>query len=103
MLLKHGQPTSFSFFLMNSSFLAFVALAVSGFAEAATYSRTANLFGKSFLDAFEWVAIADPTHGRTFVVYSSFTKRFVSLYEAGIMSPSRQRDHKDCIQFLETL
>ncbi|KAH7920553.1 glycoside hydrolase family 16 protein [Leucogyrophana mollusca] len=30
----------------------------------ATYSRTENLVGQSFLNAFTWQAIADPTNGR---------------------------------------
>ncbi|KAF8125504.1 2 beta-glucan [Boletus edulis] len=49
---------------MKSSFLAFVVLVVSGYAEATTYSRTASLSGQSFLNAFSWQSIADPTHGR---------------------------------------
>ncbi|KIJ63545.1 glycoside hydrolase family 16 protein [Hydnomerulius pinastri MD-312] len=41
-----------------------VAVAVASAASAATYSRTSNLVGQSFLNAFTWQAIADPTHGR---------------------------------------
>ncbi|KIJ09998.1 glycoside hydrolase family 16 protein [Paxillus involutus ATCC 200175] len=40
------------------------AVAVASSASAATYSRTSNLVGQSFLDAFSWQAIADPTNGR---------------------------------------
>ncbi|KAH0828177.1 2 beta-glucan [Lanmaoa asiatica] len=59
--------------------LAFVALAVSGYAEAATYSRTASLSGQSFLDAFSWQAIEDPTHGRVNYVSKS-TAQSAGLY-----------------------
>ncbi|KAF9236017.1 glycoside hydrolase family 16 protein [Melanogaster broomeanus] len=41
-----------------------MAVAVASSASAATYSRTSNLVGQSFLNAFTWQAIADPTHGR---------------------------------------
>ncbi|KAF8839838.1 2 beta-glucan [Paxillus ammoniavirescens] len=41
-----------------------VAVAVASSASAATYSRTSNLVGQSFLNAFSWQAIADPTNGR---------------------------------------
>ncbi|KAF9232412.1 glycoside hydrolase family 16 protein [Melanogaster broomeanus] len=45
--------------------LAFVvAVAVASSASAATYSRTSNLVGQRFLNAFTWQAIDDPTHGR---------------------------------------
>ncbi|KAN0091585.1 glycoside hydrolase family 16 protein [Tylopilus felleus] len=97
MLLKHGQPTSFSFFLMKSSFLAFVALAVSGFAEAAAYSRTANLYGQSFLDAFEWVAIADPTHGRTNYVTKS-TAKSQGLYSVSGNTVTLRADYNTVLE-----
>ncbi|KAF9218745.1 glycoside hydrolase family 16 protein [Gyrodon lividus] len=41
-----------------------VAVAVASGASAATYSVTSNLVGQSFLNAFSWQAIADPTNGR---------------------------------------
>lgn len=56
--------------VMKSSFLAFVALAVSGFAEAATYSIVDSVSGQAFLNAFSWQAIADPTNGRVYVIPS---------------------------------
>lgn len=49
---------------MKSALLAFVALVVSGCAEAATYSLTDSVSGQAFLNFFSWQAIADPTNGR---------------------------------------
>ena len=77
MLLEHEQPISLVSSMMKSLFLAFVAIVVSGYAEAATYSRTASLSGQSFLNAFWWQAIADPTNGRVFVNCPPFTEIFV--------------------------
>lgn len=77
MLLGHERPILLVSSTMKSSFLAFVALGVSGYAEAATYSRTASLSGQSFLNAFSWQAIADPTNGRVFVIRPPFTEIFV--------------------------
>ncbi|KAF8432245.1 glycoside hydrolase family 16 protein [Boletus edulis BED1] len=67
---------------MKSAFLAFVMLAVSGYAEAATYSRTSKLSGQSFLDAFSWQSIPDPTNGRVNYVTQS------EAQSAGLVSVS---------------
>ncbi|KAF8134228.1 glycoside hydrolase family 16 protein [Boletus edulis] len=61
---------------MKPSILAFVALAVSWYAEAATYSRTESLSGQSLLDAFSWQAFADPTHGRVDYVNKSTAEEY---------------------------
>lgn len=55
---------------MKFLFLSFITFAVSVCAESATYSRTDSLDGQSFLDAFFWQAIADPTWGRVYVAPS---------------------------------
>jgi len=92
MLLEHEQPISLVFSTMKSSFLAFVALAVSGYAEAATYSRTASLSGQSFLDAFSWQAIADPTNGRVNYVSQS-TAQSAGLYSVSGNTLTLRADH----------
>lgn len=54
---------------MTKLLFSFIALALTLAVEArgATYTRTSNLFGKSFFDAFEWEDIPDPTHGNVCV------------------------------------
>ncbi|KAN0091572.1 glycoside hydrolase family 16 protein [Tylopilus felleus] len=82
---------------MKSSFLIFVVLAVSGFAEVTTYSRTASLSGQSFLDAFDWEAIADPTHGRTKYVTES-TARSLGLYSVSGNIVTLRADHQTVLK-----
>ncbi|KAF8550835.1 glycoside hydrolase family 16 protein [Imleria badia] len=78
--------------MMKSSFLAFVALAVSGYAEAATYSRTASLSGQSFLDAFSWKELHDPTNGRVNYVSQS-TAGSAGLYSVSGNTVTLRADH----------
>jgi hypothetical protein len=44
--------------------LLLVLLALSLTARGASYSLTDNWVGETFLHAFSWKAIVDPTHGR---------------------------------------
>ncbi|KAH7883436.1 glycoside hydrolase family 16 protein [Phlebopus sp. FC_14] len=57
---------------MFSPVLTFlVTAAILRPAFASTYTRTSNLVGQGFLNAFTWEAIADPTHGRVNYVSQS--------------------------------
>ncbi|KAF8125507.1 2 beta-glucan [Boletus edulis] len=77
---------------MKSSFLAFGVLAVSGYAEATTYSRTASLSGQSFLDAFSWQSIADPTNGRVNYLSQSAAQS-AGLYSVSGNTVTLRADH----------
>lgn len=81
-VLEREHPILLFSSMMKStfSFFAFVALAVSGYVEAATYSRTASLSGQAFLDAFSWEELHDPTNGRVFVICSSFTQNICLIF-----------------------
>jgi hypothetical protein len=51
--------------IMRTDFLFFVPLGLSvTMTFGATYQRSSQLTGQSFLDAFNFEAISDPTHGR---------------------------------------
>ncbi|KAF8432247.1 2 beta-glucan [Boletus edulis BED1] len=77
---------------MKSSFLAFVVLVVSGYAEATTYSRTASLSGQSFLNAFSWQSIADPTNGRVNYLSQSAAQS-AGLYSVSGNTVTLRADH----------
>lgn len=47
-----------------SAFRAISGLCYITLALSATYGRTDNISGSSFLSAFSYQAISDPTHGR---------------------------------------
>lgn len=47
-----------------SAFRVILTLSYAALALAATYSQTENISGSGFLNAFNYEAIADPTHGR---------------------------------------
>ncbi|KAG6375303.1 glycoside hydrolase family 16 protein [Boletus reticuloceps] len=81
---------------MKSSFLAFVVLAVSGYAEASTYSRTASLSGQSFLNAFSWQSIADPTHGRVNYLSQSAAQS-AGLYSVSGNTVTLRADHTNVL------
>ncbi|KAG6375298.1 hypothetical protein JVT61DRAFT_3523 [Boletus reticuloceps] len=81
---------------MKSSFLAFVVLAVSGYTEASTYSRTASLSGQSFLNAFSWQAIADPTHGRVNYLSQSAAQS-AGLYSVSGNTVTLRADHTNVL------
>ncbi len=50
-----------------SAFRAIFTLSYAALALAAAYSQTDNISGSGFLSAFNYEAIADPTHGRVYV------------------------------------
>lgn len=45
----------------------FAAVSLLSGVRAGTYGLSDNWVGSAFLSAFEWQAIADPTHGRVLV------------------------------------
>ncbi|KAG1899021.1 2 beta-glucan [Suillus fuscotomentosus] len=60
---------------MRIDFHSFVILALAvTMTSGATYQRSSQLAGQSFLDAFEFQAISDPTHGRVTYVNESTAK-----------------------------
>ncbi|KIM26095.1 glycoside hydrolase family 16 protein [Serendipita vermifera MAFF 305830] len=63
MPLLHQQAPSFIMVPRPACFLA-ALLSFTLSAQAATYSLTDKWVGKSFLEAFSWQAIPDPTNGR---------------------------------------
>ena len=50
--------------MFGTTLLLVSALSSVPFVSAATYSLSNNFVGSDFLSAFNWEAIADPTHGR---------------------------------------
>lgn len=61
--------------IMRTDFLFFVPLVLSvTMTFGATYQRSSQLTGQSFLDAFNFEAISDPTHGRVTYVNESTAK-----------------------------
>ncbi|KAG9310379.1 glycoside hydrolase family 16 protein [Chiua virens] len=74
-------------------FSAFIMLVVIGCADAATYLNTERLSGQSFLNAFSWMAIPDPTEGRVDYVNQS-TAQSSGLYSVSGDTVTLRADNK---------